>query len=279
MNKTMHFQRGISLVGLMVAAMIGLFIVGAALQMYSNSQQTFKARQAISAASENGRFALSDLRRMIVMAGRGMDASSARDLQNIDKTFTSMPTSVLNTSEGGASGSDTLEFRLAKGRDCLGNTIPEVNLGSGKTRGTVTVISYSLQVNVDGISELVCSVNGGTPQPLVSGIEMIKFLYGVDTTDDNFANMYMTADQLNVLQGTPGNEKIWEEIVAVRIGVLSTSAEFTIPAGQRATTSPDKEVLHGLYHPVNSTGNGGDANAWAYRVNTETVALRNLIAQ
>jgi type IV pilus assembly protein PilW len=280
MNKTLHSQRGISLVGLMVASLIGLFIIGAALQMYNNSQQTFKARQAIAAASENGRFALSDLRRMIVMAGRGMDASSARDKQAIDKTFTSMATSILNTSEGGTNASDSLEFRVAKGRDCLGNTITEVPIAGGKTRGTVTVISYSVQVNADGISELVCSVDGGTPQPLVSGIEMLKFLYGIDTTDDNYANQYLTAADINTLKAVPGNEKIWEEIISIRIGVLSTSAEFTLPSGRRATTTPlPKEVLHGQYQPVASIGNKNDANAWAYRVNTETVALRNLIVQ
>jgi len=262
-------QRGMSLVSLMVASLIGLFIIGAALQMYSNSQQTFKARQAISAAAENSRFAIADMRRMIVMAGRGMEGSGAND-KNIHTTFTTRAGSVLNLTDGGTTGSDAIHFRMAQGQDCLGSKISRKKNSKGIWVGTVTRIRFFVQPNADGIGELMCQVNDDPAQPLVSGIELLKFLYGVDTTDDNSANEYLTAAEINAKLGA--NPSIWEEIVSVRVGVVASSAEFIIPGGRRIIgTAPNISVLQGVYTPPD--------NARSYRSSTGTVALRNLKLQ
>ena len=278
MNKKMNMQRGMTLVSLMVASVIGLFIIAAALSMYSNSQNTYKTRQAASAAAENGRYALSDLRSTIVMAGRGMDGASSRDVQAIDKTFTSMPAlSVLSHSDGGTGGSDQISFRMAQGRDCLGNVIPTVTNTEGKTIGTVTTITYSIQTNGDGINELVCSVDGGVPQALVSGIEMLKVVYGLDTNEDGYANQYLNADEMDTIRDSDSStdsitKNIWEDIVSVRVGVISSSAEFRVPGPQRQTIMPTEiNVLHGQLTTLD--------NALMYRSNTMTIAMRNLSSQ
>jgi len=270
MKKRIHYQHGFSLLSLMIASLIGLIITAAALKMYANSQQTYKARQVYSAASENARFAIADLRSMIVMAGRGMRGSAANN-QNIKVTFTTLPASTLTHSDGGSTGSDVIHFRLAQGRDCMGNQIlTTTNVTTGVVTGTVTRIRYFVATNGDGINELRCQINDGAAQALVSGIEMLKFLYGRDTTNDGYANSYLNSDELDAL--VAANANIWEEIISVRVGVIASSAEFTLPGThQDANTPKDMFVLHGKYTPADKSR--------VYRSNTATVALRNLIIQ
>ena len=51
-------QKGISLVEVMVALVIGLFLAGGVLQVYTTNQSTYRFTEAVSRIQENGRFAL-----------------------------------------------------------------------------------------------------------------------------------------------------------------------------------------------------------------------------
>lgn len=53
----------------------------------------------------------------------------------------------------------------------------------------------------------------GTPQELVSGIDTMQLLYGVDTDGDQIPNYYTTADNITN----------WNEVVSVRISLLTRS--------------------------------------------------------
>ena len=72
MNNTnminLTLSRGFSLVSLMIAMVIGLFIIAAAGQVYIQSKSSFNARAAVSAVSENGRFAIQDIRRVLALS-------------------------------------------------------------------------------------------------------------------------------------------------------------------------------------------------------------------
>jgi len=62
--------------------------------------------------------------------------------------------------------------------------------------------------------------NSMTFDPIVDGIEMIRFMYGVDTTDDGIVNAFINAD--NLTQGLWNNANN-SKIIAVKIYVLSRS--------------------------------------------------------
>jgi type IV pilus assembly protein PilW len=51
-------QHGISLVEMMVALVIGLFLIGGVVQVYLTNQSTYRFAEAVSRIQENGRFAL-----------------------------------------------------------------------------------------------------------------------------------------------------------------------------------------------------------------------------
>lgn len=68
----MDKQRGLSLIELMVAMVIGLVITGAVLQVFISNKNTFVTQNASGHLQENGRFALQYLAGVIRPAGVGM---------------------------------------------------------------------------------------------------------------------------------------------------------------------------------------------------------------
>ena len=73
------------------------------------------------------------------------------------------------------------------------------------------------------IPTLFVSENGGTPQPLVEGVEVMQVLYGVDTdsTPDGVANHYVAADDVTDVDGT--TETVFDGVVSVRLALVVRS--------------------------------------------------------
>lgn len=79
MKSTLKKYQGLSLVELMVALAVGLFLVAGVLQIYLGSRQSFLVQESLSRLQENGRFALMFMEEDIRMADyRGCGTRSAR---------------------------------------------------------------------------------------------------------------------------------------------------------------------------------------------------------
>ncbi len=65
----MYRQRGMGLVEMMIALLIGAFLLTGALQIFINSRQTNRMQENLSRLQENGRFAMEFISRDIRMAG------------------------------------------------------------------------------------------------------------------------------------------------------------------------------------------------------------------
>jgi len=72
-------QRGVTLVELMIAMLLGLFLIGGLLQIFISSKQTYRMQEGLSRVQENGRFAMDFITRDIRMAGFIGCASLRRD--------------------------------------------------------------------------------------------------------------------------------------------------------------------------------------------------------
>lgn len=75
-------QRGLTLVELMIAMLLGLFLVGGLLQIFISSKQTYRMQEGLSRLQENGRFALDFITRDIRMAGFRGCSSVRQDADN-----------------------------------------------------------------------------------------------------------------------------------------------------------------------------------------------------
>lgn len=249
------YGRGFSLISLMIAMLVGLFIIAAAGKIYLDSKSTFNARAAVSAVSENGRFAIQDLRRTLVMAGMGIKQSESAISNLRAIPALGAITTVGDTVDGGATASDAVAVRYRRGPSCGGYI-------NNTTAETVRFL-------VDSVSEqLMCerSLAGSviSKQPLVSGVKLMKVLYGVDDDSSGYANRYLTPAQVNA-------ESKWENIVTIRVGLVVNSAEYSKPVKMRWPSSTTLSLL-GMDYIVPAN------DEKVYRVFTTTVQLRNLNA-
>lgn len=68
-NPSLRRQAGMTLVEIMIALLIGAFLLGGILQIFINSRQTYRMQENLSRLQENGRFAMEFISRDLRMAG------------------------------------------------------------------------------------------------------------------------------------------------------------------------------------------------------------------
>lgn len=265
-------QRGLTLVELLIALALGLVVVLVVGQIYLSGRQSYRTQTGFGGMQENGRFALFFLQRDIRMAGFPRDIGPGGALSGSLSGF-----NTALTTDGGTGRSDQIEIQYNSfgtvpasldsvpaglqaqvtdnntfansARDCLGNPA-----------GATVINRYWVENG-----NLTCQGNGSAdPQPIISGVESMQILYGVDTDTDLVPNVYRRADQLTAAD--------WPNVVAVRVGLLLNSQE-------QVYESPDTTwyaVLDAA--PVQATDNLAtplDERRFARRVFVTTIMIRN----
>ncbi|MGB5329219.1 MAG: PilW family protein [Gammaproteobacteria bacterium] len=127
--KSLSQQMGISLVEVLVALVISVFLLGGIVQVYTGNQTTFKFTNALAEIQENGRFALDTMGQDLRLANEwGCVPFNPADTDNINDTLSgaTVPgyTSSLHdfldeeaiegTNNAGLNGSDTITVRGGK---------------------------------------------------------------------------------------------------------------------------------------------------------------------
>ena len=274
------YNRGVTLLSLLVATAIGIFIIGAAGKVYVDSKMSFNARSAVSAATENGRFALDDMRRSLVMAGRGIlagedDIASKRSIAPIDKD------KGIYDAGSSTSESDIIAVRYRIGPSCGGYIdITTTDPDSGRLIADAGRPPATVRFRVNDKDELVCEVddNGDGAfefsQALVSGIKQMRVLYGLDDDNaDGYANRYLTAsktDDTTVNPPPAPGRSNWTRVVSLRIGLIANSDTFELPGSLQPKDAQELNLLGMTY-------TAPDKNHF-YQAFSTTISLRNLNA-
>lgn len=256
-------NKGFSLVSLMVASTIGIFLISVVMKVYIDSKNSFNFRTSVASAHENARFAIQDLQRTLTMAGRGVDAGddspeSYRRNDNGKRTFPVV--------EDNGSGS-TSSIAGIVDVDALGASIIAIRqvegpapCGSPGTISATTKIRFYINSN----KELVC--DAGAAIPIISGIIKMRALYGVETdtgtSADGMANVFLTAAEVE-------SQKKWANVVSIRIGLI-VSSDQPIPTAFRPDNIETKDLLGDVVALP-------DKDHFFKSVNT-TIAFRNLHA-
>ena len=214
-------QLGLTLVEMMVAMALGLLILLAVSSIYIGSRATFRLQDDNARLQETGRYALEVLGRSIRQAGFW------NLTVNTPPTVTGFGGTPIIGVDGTGSAPDTVTVQydgVIGDRDCEGNAL-----------GANAVVQDAYRLNfvdsngngvVDGseVAELQCDGNAdGTVdhQALVSDIEDVQILYGIDTNSDQSADQYVA---------TPGN---WAQVVSARVCVQARSPNNVNNAPQR----------------------------------------------
>lgn len=170
-------QSGFTLVELMIASTLSVFMIAATITLFVNSKETSRINENLARLQENGRFAVSLISRDIRMADY---RSCVTDERRND--------AVAGQNNTGLNGSDTVTV-LWQNNDC------------GAANSIVSTV-YSIQTGATGSPSLFKSVNGGTAIEMVEGIEDLQVLFGEDTDSDFVPNYYVSAADITDMAQT-----------------------------------------------------------------------------
>jgi type IV pilus assembly protein PilW len=251
-------QAGFSILSLMIASAIGLFLIGGIGKVYVDSKNAFNARSAIAETSEKARFVIQDLRRTLIMAGRGIDqrddnadAYETGTADNNIRTFPAVGASGIVHSD--SNDSSVIAIRYAEGPAPCGQ--------AGTLDGTVTTVRFYR----DDDANLICETTAGgdtTTQPLASDVVIMRALYGINTDEiDASADRYLTAAEL-------GTTNLWNNVVAIRIGFVTSSGELNQLPGAYRPSDPEELDVLGMTYTAPDT-------ASFYQTASTTILLRN----
>ncbi len=166
-NTARKFQKGLSLLELLVALMLGIFILATLIGLFVNSKISYRLNENLARLQENARFAVSFMSRDIRMTDYKACATSDR-----------RDDAIAGGNDTGLNGSDTVTI-LWQSNDC------------GVATAIVTT-TYSIQTGSSGGPSLFRN-DGAVDQELVEGIENLQILYGEDTDGDLVADYYVDA--------------------------------------------------------------------------------------
>ena len=248
-------QAGFSLVELMIAITLGLVVLLAVGSIYMGSRQTYRVQEDNARMQEAGRYALEVIGRSLRQAG----ADAEMTFNPTAITLTCGAAAPCNSIAGANGGTtDTLTVQFYAGREELDNdTAPGGWVTRDCTGGQAavnTVITNTFSVTG---TDLGCTGSVGGGQALVSDIEDLQVIYGIDTTGDQSADQYVAA---------PGN---WAQVVTARVCVLVRSAN-------NGLTSAPQTYLNCAGALGTTPGSTTTAGAGDLRMHCSFVATYNL---
>ena len=236
-------QLGLSLIELMVAMTIGLFLLLVISNLFIGSKQTYTNQDNLSRLQENGRFAIALLGKVIRESGYHnlsytQPASMYSKLTNTD----AWPYTTVNVVGGvdGGSSPDSITLSEDNTVDCL--------------NAAVAVSPATNTYTVNGSAQLTCtSVNNGTTGVLLDNVEDMQILYGETVgTSIRYVSQSATAP-------------VWANVTSVRVCLLMRTQ-----AGGLTVTAQK-------YTDCNGTANQSKTDGRIRETFSETFTIRNML--
>jgi len=205
-----HRNRGLSLIELLVAMVISLFLVGGMIELFIQNKTSYKLQEGIARAQENGRLAIHFLEKNIRRAGHPWDGMGSL----VGFKENKVPSSTLTREtpwEGDASMDELVMQYKAPSEgaiDCTGRAIDA---------NDYVAMHFYVGDIADGKGTLYCqSVTTASSTilttPLIEDVMDLQFTYGVDSSapiDGIPDGAYLDAD--NVAANN------WDDVVTVHV--------------------------------------------------------------
>lgn len=254
-------QKGLTLVELMIAITLGLFVLLAATTLLLSSKAGYTAQDEASQIQDTGRFVIDNISRAIRQAGLEdwsrpegallLAADMAPNIEGVDnvRLLATQPGIELPWSDA-VNGSDVLALRFfgtGSGQrgdgvttDCAGLGVPAplTQDSADEQRGWSV---FYVSEDVDGEPQLMCKFRSGSTwsaHSVARGVESFQVLYGVDSDRDGLPDRFLSAAQIDkldealVLNGSNpvarakdrNRQTLWKRIMVVKISVLIRGA-------------------------------------------------------
>src|SRR5882762_8074946 len=204
-------QFGFTMIELMVALLIGLFLMGGLMTLLQNNRKAFSSQSVLAQLQDSERLAMTMMTGVIQQSGYFPDPTI------------NSPSSALLASGSFAAGqgltgtpADTITARYTTAPgdgilNCSGTSNP---VGSG---ANATYVNQFSVVVTGGVSQLVCTNENNVVYPLVSGVTNLSVLYGVSTSvNGTNVDTYMTAAQVTAATA-------WNNVISVKVTLTFTN--------------------------------------------------------
>jgi type IV pilus assembly protein PilW len=222
-------ERGLTLIEMMIAILIGLFLTGGLLTLVQAMKRTSLNQSGLSQLQDNERMAMTLITDVIKSTGyypnpvlNSLAASFPVRNYNANANFTFAGQSLVGTGAY-AAGSNVITSRyLTTGNDNIINC-------SGNPSGVGVAATFVNTFSLDGAGNLQCTliVNNvaSPPVPLISGITNLQIYYGVQTNGGaatNSVDTYMDAPTV-----TAG--AYWNSVKSIMVTLTFTNPMFGQP--------------------------------------------------
>jgi type IV pilus assembly protein PilW len=229
---TPRTQTGFSLVELMVAIAVALFLIGGVVSMLATTRNTFKDQSRLAQLQDDQRLAMTLIANVVQSAGYYPDPLLMTPTDQFKSGAVPFAGQTLAfAADGqvitGATNSATLGDTLVVRFETSGKGADNVIDCTGNVWTTQSVIINTL--TLDANSNLLCAINEKAPVQLVTGVTRMQVWYGLKTdftVDDNQVDMYVpTADMTNA---------DWPNVISLRLTLTFKNPLFGEP-GQPQT--------------------------------------------
>lgn len=241
-------QRGFTLVELMIAMTIGLFLSVGVIALFMGTKQSYRANEGMARVQENGRFAVEYLARDVRQAG-------FKDLFGTTASTWTPVTAIQGWAGASTAPSGASLTSYTPNTDVFGIQYDDPVLSSAINR------TYYIAPGTSGAPGLQqrrtvtsSTATTTTNAELLEGVYDMQVRYGLDTNGDH---------QLDSYADTVTN---WPQVIAVRIDFLLGSSENNLA---EAPISLPFEKNDGTFF----TAATGDRRI--YQMFSTTIALRN----
>jgi type IV pilus assembly protein PilW len=212
LNERAFAQRGFTLLELLIAMTIGLFLLGALLTIVQTNRTVFGNQNKMSQLQDAERMALTMMSDVIQSAGYFPDPTFNTQTSSLTAVAPFGSGQAIYGTYSAAAPGDQINVRyMSAGGDGILNCSGQSNPVGGPN----TLYVNSFQV-LNG--QLVCTMNG-TQYNLVSGMTNLTVLYGVKASvalPTNDVDTYMNATQVNAAG-------LWGNVITVMIQLTFTN--------------------------------------------------------
>lgn len=251
--KTTLKQHGLTLVELMIALTLGMFVILAVTGLVISSKSTQSTQNDAASIQDTGRFALDNISRSIKQAGYvNFDKEDAPlvntesmtpSIMGIDASSLKKTTYGIDSPIGKSiNSSDVLALRFFGSGNPADNTIlncagfgvpaPTSQINAEVERGWSI---YYVADDVGGEPALFCKYRGKSgvvSDAIARGVESFQVLYGVDTSSpaNAIANRFLSAKEITALDSGISKAALnknthWKKITAIKVAMLIRGAE------------------------------------------------------
>jgi type IV pilus assembly protein PilW len=228
-------QYGFTLVELMVAVSIALFLIGGLLTIVQNTRNAYSNQSRLAQMQDAERLAMIMMTDVIQSAGYFPNPVAFNAASLPAAGAFAVGQSINGTHTGVAAPGDALAVRyLTQSGDGVLNCHGTSNSSGG-------TLLYTNTFSVNASQQLVCDPGDGSGAlPLVSGVQNLQLVYGVKRNfalAGNDVDTYLTADQLTAAD--------WQNVTSVRVTLTFVNPLFGAPGqpvNQPATMSFQRVV-------------------------------------